>query len=182
MHVTKIHSRHRAAIGAIDAACDAMVRDMVIDPADARPRSASDLERLTTGRGLVADVDGTTAAFLAWRDEPPSVAYVVQLAVHPRLHRRGIGTRLLASLYDQARADRLTHVVLHCLSSAGWAVSFYESHGFVALQGGAPRPVRTWSDHRKALTRPLVRPGERVLWASVSARPGADGLIPRPPG
>ena len=66
-------------------------------------------------------------------------ALVVDLIVHPYWQRRGIGTRILSDLVEQARRAGIRDMLLFC---AHGYESFYRNRGFVARPGGAPGMTR----------------------------------------
>ncbi|GMI32618.1 hypothetical protein TeGR_g3093 [Tetraparma gracilis] len=59
-----------------------------------------------------------------------ALLYVSEVAVHPRLRRRGVGRRLLASLEQLARARGAETLLLHARSDDGAARALYEGAGY----------------------------------------------------
>lgn len=76
------------------------------------------------GRSVwVAEVDGEVAGFAVWQDLPGGEAELLNLAVDPRLRRRGAGRALV-----EAMAGR--RMWLEVRASNEGAIQFYESLGF----------------------------------------------------
>ena len=150
-----------------DARCAAMYYEVGFDAAEVPVRSTAELAALTRHNNVrVAEADHVPVGFLVWRDESPGVAYLADISVHPDFQRFGVATKLLEDLKGQARGFRLKNIVVRCWEKANWALAFYKKHGFGPIDAGAPAKVQGWKDERSG-GRPLVRPGEVVLWAPV---------------
>jgi amino-acid N-acetyltransferase len=74
---------------------------------------------------------GCGALHVMWEE----LAEVRTLVVHPDFMRRGVGSRLLEALIDDARALRLGRIF--CLT---FEVAFFTRHGFSPIRGQAVEP------------------------------------------
>lgn len=158
----------------IDHACAAMYHAVGFDAAEVPVRSGSDLYKLTRDHNvLVVEADWNPAGYAAWRDESPGVAYIEELNVDPELQRFGLGTRLLERIREEARAAKRKHIVLRCWQKATWAMAFYKVNGFHEVDGivTLPSDVMGWITERERSGRPVMRPGEVVLFAEVGEAP-----------
>jgi GNAT superfamily N-acetyltransferase len=79
---------------------------------------------LPTHRVTVAELDGRLAGFMAEED-----GWINQLYLDPGVLRSGIGSALIADA--KARNDS---IMLWCFAENHRARSFYEKHGFVAVE------------------------------------------------
>jgi amino-acid N-acetyltransferase len=83
----------------------------------------------------VAEIDGEVvgcgALHVMWED----LAEIRTLAVAPKSHGRGVGSRLLAALLDDARALGVRRIF--CLT---FEVDFFARHGFEVIEGQAVSP------------------------------------------
>ncbi|MEP7126741.1 MAG: GNAT family N-acetyltransferase [Byssovorax sp.] len=155
----------------VEAKCAAMYHAKGFDAAEVPVRAAADLAGLVRHHSVhVAEADHVPVALLAWRDESPGVAYLADLQVHPDYQRFGIGTKLLAQLNTEARAHGFDQIVVRVWEKATWALAFYRRHGFVVLGDVVPEKVALWKDERSQ-GRPIVRPGEVLMWAAVPPAP-----------
>jgi GNAT superfamily N-acetyltransferase len=160
------------ALVKLDEACAAQFYRAGFDAAEVPVRSQGDLVALARHNSLrVAEADHVVAGLLAWHDESPGVAYLVDVQVHPDYQRFGIATRLLDSLRDEARNLKLEQIVVRCWDKATWAMSFYRRQRFMPIDATAPAKVQGWKDERIATGRPLVRPGEVALWSPIGPAP-----------
>ena len=157
----------------IDHACAGMYHAIGFDGAEVPPRSYADLVALTRDHNvLVVEADWKPAGYTAWRDEAPGVAYIEEMNVDPDLQRFGLGTRLLEAVRDDARKAGLQHVVLRAWTKAPWAVAFYRKNGFRdADTATLPNDVMAWLQHKEEAGRPVVRPGETILFGEVGEPP-----------
>lgn len=170
IRVTGLQEAQLAALEELDAACAAMYYAIGFDGAAVPVNKASDFAHLTRNHTVhVAEADHIVAGYVAFRDEAPGVAYVAELAVHPDLQRFGVATKLLAAVSADARAAHLSHVVARCWEKAPWAWAFYNKRGFVPVGADAPARVQAWLAARSEGGRPLARPGEQMLWATVGS-------------
>lgn len=167
----------------LERACTAMYHDIGFDAAEVPARTLSDIVALTRDHDVrVAEADHVVAGYLAWRDESPGVAYLEELSVHPDYQRFGIATRLLEELHERARALGMQQIVLRSWARASWAQAFYKKAGFTSLGDGAPEKVLAWRSEREAIGRPLTRPGEVVLWATIPPKPPPEADDADEPG
>lgn len=158
---------------ALEQATTAMYHDIGFDAAEVPPRTTSELVSLTRNHNVrVAEADRVVAGYVAWRDDAPGVAFIQELSVHPDFQRFGIATKLLERVRDEARDLKLHEIVVKCWDRATWARRFYAKTGFQPIDDAAPAKVRGWRDERSQ-GRPLTRPGEVALWASVGEKPPA---------
>jgi len=68
--------------------------------------------------------------------ETDAIARIVRMSVAAHARRRGIGTRILRHLREQAQADGRRQIVLETTSTWADAIAFYERNGF--------RPIGSW--------------------------------------
>lgn len=76
---------------------------------------------------LVRDSIGTAVAVGRLHLNSPSEAQVRYMAVEETCRSRGIGSRILAGLEDQAQSRGVTGIVLNARENA---VNFYRGHGY----------------------------------------------------
>ncbi len=77
-------------------------------------------------RGLVG--------FIVLEPEPPELACVATIDVHPDARREGIGGELMRRVADAARAIGLSKVYLHVYVGNSSAREFYRGLGYESLQ------------------------------------------------
>ena len=168
VRITGLQEAQLAALVELENACTTMYHQAGFDPAEVPPRNAGDLVRLTRDHNVhVAEADHVVAGYTAWRDDPPGVAYIAELSVHPDHQRFGIGRRLWSALRDDAAKHGIAHAIVRCWENASWAMGFYRTVGFAVADDGAPDKVRAWREERVQSGRPVCRPGEVVLWAKI---------------
>lgn len=152
----------------IERRCAAMHYELGFDGAEVPPRSALELAGLPRAHDVyVAEADHVVAGYLAWRDEPPGVAYIAELMVDPDYQRFGIATRLVERMFEAARENGLRVAMVRRFERAPWAVGFYARLGFLAVDEQAEPAARAWLEEQVAIGRPVTRPGEDVLWAPI---------------
>ncbi|AUX42923.1 amino-acid acetyltransferase [Sorangium cellulosum] len=175
IRVTGLQEAQLPALVALEQACTAMYHAAGFDAAEVPARALPELIALTRRHDVrVAEADDEVAGYMAWRDEPPGVAYLEELSVHPDHQRRGIATRLLEELRERARELGMQQIVLRTRVKASWAQDFYRRAGFVPLGPDAPAKVRAWRSEREASGTPLTRPGEVVLWSAIAPKPAEE--------
>lgn len=84
---------------------------------------------------LVADADGQAAGFILTEtvlQDGRAQGFVVRVCVDPTLHRRGVGTSLMAGAVNIMRGVGMTRVSLNALLSNEDTLAFYRRLGFVA--------------------------------------------------
>jgi amino-acid N-acetyltransferase len=168
IRVTGLQEAQLQALVEVERACTEMYYEIGFDGAEVPARTLSDVVALTRDHDVeVAEADHVVAGYLAWRDESPGVAYLEEISVHPDHQRVGVGSRLLETLWEGARASHLGYVVCRSWERAAWAGAFYAKAGFQRLGDDAPQKVLRWRDERAETGRPLTRPGEVVLWAAI---------------
>jgi GNAT superfamily N-acetyltransferase len=156
----------------LDESCAAMYHDAGFDAAEVPNRGSGDFVALARHNSVrVAEADHTVAGFLAWHDESPGVAYLVDVQVHPDYQRFGIAATLLDALRDEARKLKLEQVVVRCWEKAPWAMAFYRRQRFMPIDATAPAKVQGWKEERLATGKPLTRPGEVALWSPIGPAP-----------
>jgi putative acetyltransferase len=94
---------------------------------------------LTRCRVWVCEEGGTLLGFLAMTD-----GYVDRLYVAPEHQRRGVGTLLLGQAFREAPDT----IDLHTHQANVAARTFYEKHGFVAVEFGVSPPPESAPDVR----------------------------------
>jgi len=156
----------------LDGLCAGMYYDVGFDAAEVPRRDQADFVALARHNSLrVAEADHVVAGFLAWHDESPGVAYLVEVAVHPEYQHFGIAAELLDALREEARQLRLEQIVVRCWEKATWAMAFYRRQRFMPIDATAPAKVQGWKEDRLAGGRPLTRPGEVALWSPIGSAP-----------
>jgi amino-acid N-acetyltransferase len=177
---TKLQEAQLPDLVRLEQATAAMYHEIGFDAAEVPPRGEKDITGLLRRHTvIVAEADHVVAGYAAFRDEAPGVAYVEELAVSPDFQRFGVGTKLVGRIHEEARSLGLTHLVLRMWERAAWAKAFYAKLGFTALDERAPERVRAWFDDKNA-GRPMLRPGEVVLFAEVG-EPAAEADEDEPP-
>jgi amino-acid N-acetyltransferase len=172
IHLTGLQEGQLADLVELDAACAAMYHELGFDAAEVPTRSAAEIVALSRSNSVhVVEADHEVAGILAWHDESPGVAYLVDIQVHPDHQRFGLGTRLLEALREEARTLRLEQVVVRCWEKATWAMAFYRRQRFMPIDATAPAKVQGWKEERLASGRPLTRPGEVALWSPIGPAP-----------
>jgi len=166
VRVTKLQEIQLDAVVAIDLDCKQWLHRAGVSPADAPARGVPGLAKLIkTHTLLVADADGVTAGFIAWRDESPGVAYVEELEIKPDLQRLGIGTRLLDAVREEARGLGLPVLVTRCWTKATSGQAFLKKAGLGPL-GTSDERATFWRQEQEA-AGPLVKEGQAVLVQSL---------------
>jgi GNAT superfamily N-acetyltransferase len=169
---TGLQEDHLAGLLEIDRLCSAMYYAIGFDGAEVPAFSEADFVAIARANSVrVAEADHVAAGFLAWHDESPGVAYLVDVRVHPEYQRFGIATKLLDAMREQARTLRLEQVVVRCWEKATWAMAFYRRQRFMPIDATAPARVQQWKEERLATGKPLVRPGEVALWSPIGPAP-----------
>jgi amino-acid N-acetyltransferase len=172
IRITGLQEDQLTALVELDAACAAMYYDKGFDGAEVPARVAGDFVRLSRQNNVhVVEADRVVAGFLAWHDESPGVAYLVDIQVHPDYHRFGLGATLLEAMRDEARDLKLEQVVVRCWEKATWAREFYRRQRFMPIDATAPAKVQGWKEERLASGKPLTRPGEVALWSPIGPAP-----------
>jgi amino-acid N-acetyltransferase len=132
-------------------------------------RRLTDIVALTRDHNVrVAEADHVVAGYAAWRDEAPGVGVIGTIAVHPDFQRVGVGSKLVATIEEEARDAGLKHLVIRCRTKAPWAMEFCRRLGFSAIGADAPGKVAKWGEDRAATG---LREDEAVLWAPVREAP-----------
>lgn len=159
----------------IDEACSAMYYALGFDGAEVPLRSDADFAALARHNAVhVIEADRYVAGFLAWHDQAPGVAYIADIQIDPALHRFGLASALMEAMRAEARVHKLEQVVVRCWEKASWATAFYRRQRFMPIDATAPAKVQGWKEDRLASGRPLVRPGEAVLWSPIGPAPKVD--------
>jgi amino-acid N-acetyltransferase len=167
-----LQETHLVELVRLDDRCAAMYHAIGFDAAEVPARSQADFVALSRHNSVrVAEADHAVAGFLAWHDEAPGVAYLVDAQVHPDFQRFGIASKLIEALRDEARSLGFEHVVVRCWERATWAMAFYRRQRFMGIDATAPAKVAAWKDERLASGRPLTRPGEVALWSPIGPAP-----------
>jgi GNAT superfamily N-acetyltransferase len=169
---TGLQEAQLADLVSLDAQCAAMYYEAGFDAAEVPARDQTDFVKLSRLNSVrVAEADNFVAGFLAWHDESPGVAYLVDLQVHPEYQRFGIAADLLDSLREQARGMGLEQIVVRAWEKATWAMAFYRRQRFMPIDATAPAKVQGWKEDRLATGKPLTRPGEVALWSPIGPAP-----------
>jgi len=168
IRMTGLQEGQLVSLVALDAACSQMYYDAGFDGAEVPLRSQADFAMLGRRNSCkVIEADETVAGILAWHDESPGVAYLVDLQVHPEYQRFGFASELLEAMRDEARAMKFEQIVVRCWEKATWAMTFYKRQRFQPIDATAPAQVQTWKEEQIEGGRPLARPGEAVMWAPI---------------
>ena len=78
---------------------------------------------------LVAELGGSLSGFVVCRFVVGE-GEILNVAVAPSHRRKGVGSKLLAEVMEEAKANRVQRVYLEVRESNGGAITFYEKHGF----------------------------------------------------
>jgi amino-acid N-acetyltransferase len=173
VRISRLQEAHVNDLVKVDRACAAMYHAIGFDAAEVPVRGAAELANLTRDHNVhVVEADWSPVGYAAWRDEAPGVAYIEELNVDPEQQRFGLGSKLMEAVRDDARKHGLKHIVLRAWAKAKWAVAFYRKNGFVEADGATlPDDVMGWVTHRQESGRPVVRPGELLMFGEVGAAP-----------
>ncbi|WP_222183842.1 GNAT family N-acetyltransferase [Geminicoccus harenae] len=117
------------------------------------------------GRGwlwvAVAAADGRVVGFLMATPLAQDL-FVQELSVHPDLHRRGIGTALLAQAAAAARKAGCAGMALTTDRTLPWNAPFYARLGFVLQERPAPALRERLAAERRAGMDPRQRCAMRL--------------------
>jgi amino-acid N-acetyltransferase len=173
IHVSKgLSEQHLPALITLDELCSGMYYAVGFDAAEVPQRALSDFIALAKHNSLkIAEADNMVAGLLAWHDESPGVAYLVDVQVHPDYQRFGIAALLLDAMREEARGLKLEQIVVRAWEKATWAMSFYRRQRFMPIDATAPAKVHGWKEERLATGKPLTRPGEVALWSPIGPAP-----------
>lgn len=164
IRITRLQEAQLADLVAIDAACNAQLRDAGMPAELLTVRADADIARLTRTHDVyVAEADHVVAGCLAWRDEPPKIAHLEWLAVAPDFQRFGIATRLLREMGDRCDEAAIAHTVVRCPNKGLWGRSFFAALGFRVAGPDAPTDVAEWLSRRTAEAGG-AEPGIEVQW------------------
>ncbi len=93
------------------------------------------LSQSKSARLLMADADGQAAGFILTEtvlQDGRAQGFVVRVCVDPALHRKGVGTSLMAGAVNAMHSAGMTRVSLNALLSNEDTLAFYRHLGFVA--------------------------------------------------
>lgn len=126
----------------------------------------------------LADASTTYTGTRGWR--------VVRIAVHPQLQRRGIGSRLLSAVEDEARREGADW--LGAIYGRSGVTRFWLRNGFLPVYV-SPLPSRATGEHNIGVAKGLTRAGtvlvekaacgllERLLWGLPSLYRSLDPQV-----
>ena len=98
-----------------------------------QPSPASILAvRIDAGGLLVAEVDGTLAAFVMFRPVGNGL-YIEQIDVLPAFERRRIGAGLIEAVAERARTAGLARLTLSTFREVPWNAPYYRRLGFTDI-------------------------------------------------
>jgi N-acetylglutamate synthase-like GNAT family acetyltransferase len=178
IRVTRLQEDQIDALIQVEQACSAMYHEIGFDAAEVPVRTFADIAHLPRHHNVyVAEADHVVAGYVAWRDESPGVAYIEELSVHPQFQRFGVGSKLLATVEEDAVNSGLGDVIAKKIERAMWATMFYAHHGFTQIGENASVRAKSWLEERSS-GRPLARLGEVVIWKSVRAQNDLDDEPP----
>lgn len=168
VRISGLQEAQLPAIVEVERACAAMHGELGAGAPEASPRTLPEIVALTRDHDVhVAEADYQVAGYLAWRDEPPGIGYITQIAVHPDYQRFGIGLRLLDEMQDRAWGYGIRFATARVRERAGWAIAFFRKAGFQPLGDNVPDRVLRWRDEQLAAGRTLTEPGEVLMWAAL---------------
>ena len=98
---------------------------------------------------VVAEGPGGLVGYtgFGWSRDPdalPGLGELRSIFVHPTAWRGGVGTALVARVWDGLRADGFAEATLWSFLANGRANAFYEAHGMT--RDGARRREAVWAD------------------------------------
>jgi [ribosomal protein S18]-alanine N-acetyltransferase len=93
----------------------------------------SELAERDTRLYLVDEDDGVVTAYAGLCAYVPHEAYIQTIAVSPTVQGRGIGTRLLTALIDEAQRRGVAHLDLEVRADNETAQRLYRKHGFAKI-------------------------------------------------
>ncbi|HZD52115.1 MAG TPA: GNAT family N-acetyltransferase [Woeseiaceae bacterium] len=136
--IGRAERRHVSQITGLEQAAAALfpVEDL---PAPLRYRvTARDVldEAQEVGRLWVAQDDSDRAVGFALADVVDGEAYLTEVDVHPEHARRGLGTRLVASVARWAEEEGFRSLLLVTFRHLPWNAPFYRKLGFVPVPEG----------------------------------------------
>ncbi len=79
---------------------------------------------------LIAAEDNTIVGFVSWYLKNPNVAWVSMLQVIPEMQGKGIGSKLMTEVEEQAKEQGCTATALETQKKADWAIKFYLAKGY----------------------------------------------------
>lgn len=113
IRITRLQEAQTEALIEVERACSGMYHEIGFDAAEVPVRTYADIAHLPRYHNVyVAEADHEVAGYVAWRDESPGVAYIEELSVHPQFQRFGIGSKLLATVEEDAVRAGLADVVV----------------------------------------------------------------------
>ncbi len=181
IRVTKLQEAQLGTLEEVELACAAQLVEAGVDAALCEPRNQTQIARLTRDHDvLVAEADHEPAAYLAWADEAPGVAWLPIFMVAPAYQRFGVGTRLMRELGEIASGHGIDSVVTIAWERAPWTLQFLGTRGFRMLESGAsglPPKLADWAHTRAA---EVAAESRKLWWARTDGLGTVPGL-PRPP-
>lgn len=181
IRVTKLQEAQLVALEQIELACAEQLVEAGVDASSCEPRRETHIARLTRDHDvLVAEADHEPAAYLAWADHAPGVAWLPIFMVAPEYQRFGVGTRLMRELGEIAAGLGIDAVVTIAWERAPFTLQFLGTRGFRLLEIGAsglPGKLADWASTRAA---ELSAEGRKLWWARTDGLGTIPGL-PRPP-
>jgi ribosomal protein S18 acetylase RimI-like enzyme len=130
-HARTLFQEYEQAIG-VDLCFQGFAQELATLP---KPYVAPD------GRLLLALVDAAVAGCAALRRIGDGVAELKRLYVRPAFRGRGLGTRLVATLLDDARTIGYRAVRLDTLPTMSEAIALYRTLGFTEIAPYTANPV-----------------------------------------
>jgi len=178
IRVTKLQEAQLAALTDIELACAEQLWELGLSAELVEPRGEVAIAALPRHHDvLVAEADHEPAAYLAWADEAPGVAWMPIFMVAPAYQRFGVGTHLLRALGEAAGKHGIATVVTPSWDQSPSAMSFLSVRGFQMLGASMPEQLEQWVERR---AQDAATQGQTLWWAMTDGLGTVPGL-PRPP-
>jgi len=156
---------HISALAAIERAAADLFSEQDL-PAGVREETVPPEQHLAAQREglLLVAIEGETPVGYAVNQRVGDHLHLLQIDVHPRHQRQGIGTALLRQVETLALASRCVGITLTTFSHVPWNGPWYQSQGFCILPREDQPPYirdtleqeqKKGLDHRVAMLKPL---------------------------
>jgi len=93
----------------------------------------SDLKNNNTRDHLVAVMEDKIVGFISWYIKSNNIAWISMLEVDINNQHKGIGTKLIKKVEQQAKQLKIKAIALETQEKAEWAINFYKLNGYKIL-------------------------------------------------